>query len=95
MADKKIIIAIDGFSSSGKSSMAKQLAKTIGYAYIDSGAMYRAVTLYAMRKGISTPESLDESRLVAELPNIEIPKGDKNMPTPLLVSIQIPILNTQ
>ena len=45
MADKKIIIAIDGFSSSGKSSMAKQLAKTIGYAYIDSGAMYRAVTL--------------------------------------------------
>ncbi|MBQ1268027.1 MAG: (d)CMP kinase, partial [Muribaculaceae bacterium] len=72
MADKKIIIAIDGFSSSGKSSMAKQLAKTIGYAYIDSGAMYRAVTLYAMRKGISTPESLDEARLVAELPNIEI-----------------------
>ncbi len=72
MADKKIIIAIDGFSSSGKSSMAKQLAKAIGYAYIDSGAMYRAVTLYAMRKGISTPESLDESRLVAELPNIEI-----------------------
>ena len=72
MADKKIIIAIDGFSSSGKSSMAKQLAKTIGYAYIDSGAMYRAVTLYAMRKGISTPEFLDEERLVAELPNIEI-----------------------
>lgn len=72
MSDNKIIIAIDGFSSSGKSSMAKQLAKTIGYAYIDSGAMYRAVTLYAMRKGISTPKSLDEERLVAELPNIEI-----------------------
>jgi cytidylate kinase len=50
MGNKKgIIVAIDGVSSSGKSSMAKQLAKTIGYKYIDSGAMYRAVTLYAMR----------------------------------------------
>lgn len=46
---KKIIVAIDGVSSSGKSSMAKQLAKTIGYKYIDTGAMYRAVTLYAIR----------------------------------------------
>lgn len=72
MSNKKIIIAIDGFSSSGKSSMAKQLAKTIGYAYIDSGAMYRAVTLYAMRKGISSPEFLDEQKLIAELPNIVI-----------------------
>ena len=65
MADNRIIIAIDGFSSSGKSSMAKQLAKTIGYAYVDSGAMYRAVTLYAMRKGISTTDSLDEKALIA------------------------------
>ena len=72
MADNKIIIAIDGFSSSGKSSMAKQLAKTIGYAYVDSGAMYRAVTLYAMRKGISTPDSLDEKALIDELSNIAI-----------------------
>ncbi|MDR0835695.1 MAG: (d)CMP kinase [Tannerella sp.] len=46
---KKIITAIDGVSSSGKSSMAKQLAKTVGYKYIDTGAMYRAVTLYALR----------------------------------------------
>ena len=45
-----ITIAIDGYSSSGKSSMARQLAKNIGYRYIDSGAMYRAVTLYAMRQ---------------------------------------------
>ena len=47
---KNIIIAIDGYSSSGKSSMARALAKRIGYRYIDSGAMYRAVTLHAMRK---------------------------------------------
>lgn len=72
MADNRIIIAIDGFSSSGKSSMAKQLAKTIGYAYVDSGAMYRAVTLYAMRKGISTPDSLNEKALIDELSNIVI-----------------------
>lgn len=48
----KIIIAIDGFSSSGKSTMAKSLASRLGYRYIDSGAMYRAVTLYAMRNGL-------------------------------------------
>ena len=50
--DKKIIIAIDGYSSSGKSTMAKSLAKAIGYKYVDTGAMYRAVTLYAMRHGM-------------------------------------------
>lgn len=49
---KKIIIAIDGFSSCGKSTMAKDLAKELGYIYVDTGAMYRAVTLYAMRHGI-------------------------------------------
>lgn len=49
---KKIIIAIDGHSSCGKSTMAKQLAKDIGYVYVDTGAMYRAVTLYAMRNGM-------------------------------------------
>lgn len=48
---KKITIALDGYSSCGKSTMAKELAKEIGYVYIDTGAMYRAVTLYAMRKG--------------------------------------------
>lgn len=50
MSEKKIIIAIDGHSSTGKSTVAKQLAKSLGYVYIDTGAMYRAVTLYAMRK---------------------------------------------
>jgi len=52
MSNDKIIIAIDGYSSSGKSSMARALASAIGYRYIDSGAMYRAVTLWAMRHGM-------------------------------------------
>ena len=54
-SDSKIIIAIDGYSSSGKSTMARQLASAIGYRYIDSGAMYRAVTLWAMRHGYVSP----------------------------------------
>lgn len=70
---KKIIVAIDGFSSSGKSTMAKQLAKTIGYRYIDSGAMYRAVTLYALRHGmINADGSVDTQALVKALPDISI-----------------------
>lgn len=70
--DCKIIVAIDGYSSSGKSSMARELAKNIGYRYIDSGAMYRAATLYAMRHGFITPNGLDTEALVAQLPNIHI-----------------------
>ena len=49
----KIIVAIDGFSSTGKSTLAKQLAKRLGYTYIDSGAMYRAITLYFLRYKIA------------------------------------------
>jgi cytidylate kinase len=49
--DEKITIAIDGFSSTGKSTLAKQLAKHLGYVYVDTGAMYRAVTLFAMQNG--------------------------------------------
>lgn len=68
-----ITIAIDGYSSSGKSSMAKKLAKTIGYRYIDSGAMYRAVTLYAMRHGMIAPDhSVDAESLAKALPEIHI-----------------------
>ena len=68
-----ITIAIDGYSSSGKSSMARQLAKTIGYRYIDSGAMYRAVTLYAMRNGMIAPDgTVDKKRLTEALPLINI-----------------------
>lgn len=70
---KKIIIAIDGFSSSGKSSMAKRLAKEIGYRYIDSGAMYRAVTLYAMREGMINAEGVvNKAALVNVLPSLSI-----------------------
>lgn len=70
---KKITIAIDGYSSSGKSTMAKQLAKKIGYVYVDSGAMYRATTLYAMRHGMTDDLSgVDKAALVAALPDIHI-----------------------
>lgn len=70
---KKIIVAIDGYSSSGKSTMAKALARQTGYIYVDSGAMYRAVTLYGMRKGLVSPEKgVDVEGLVAVLPEIDI-----------------------
>lgn len=73
MTPKKITIAIDGYSSSGKSSMARQLAKNIGYRYIDSGAMYRAVALYALRHNmISEDMSVDAEGLVNALPEIKI-----------------------
>ena len=73
MTTKKITIAIDGYSSSGKSSMARQLAKNIGYRYIDSGAMYRAVALYALRHNmISEDMSVDAEGLVNALPEIKI-----------------------
>ncbi len=70
---KKIVIAIDGYSSSGKSTMARELARRIGYVYVDSGAMYRAVTLYAMRHSMITPDHhVDTARLVAALPDIKV-----------------------
>lgn len=73
MSDKKIIIAIDGYSSSGKSTMARRLAAEIGYRYIDSGAMYRAVTLYALDNGIIGADGkIDLEALRAALPSILI-----------------------
>lgn len=69
----KIIIAIDGYSSSGKSTMARALASAIGYRYIDSGAMYRAVTLWAMRNGLVAPgKTPDTEAIIAALPQIHI-----------------------
>lgn len=71
--EQKIIVAIDGYSSSGKSTMAKELAIATGYKYVDSGAMYRAVTLYAIRHGmIDSDGSIDTARLIASLPDIQI-----------------------
>ena len=68
----KIVIAIDGFSSTGKSTMAKDLAKKIGYTYIDTGAMYRAVTLYCLRKGYISDKGIEKDRLKKELQEIDI-----------------------
>lgn len=68
----KITIAIDGFSSTGKSTVAKQLAKYLGYVYVDTGAMYRAVTYYAMQKGLINKEDFNKEALIYKLPNIEI-----------------------
>lgn len=73
MSDGRITIAIDGYSSCGKSTLAKAMAKALGYAYIDSGAMYRAVTLYAYNKGIINANGeFDKAQLLAALPNIHI-----------------------
>jgi cytidylate kinase len=67
---KKITIAIDGHSSTGKSTMAKQLAKALGYIYVDTGAMYRAITLYALKKGYIGPDGVAPEKLVKDLPDI-------------------------
>lgn len=70
--EKKIIIAIDGHSSSGKSTMAKDLAREIGYIYIDTGAMYRAVALYCLRKGYIQGDKIQEEALKADLDKMDI-----------------------
>ena len=69
---RKITIAIDGFSSCGKSTMAKDLAREIGYIYIDSGAMYRAVTLYSMENGIFQGDRIDTEKLKSLIKDIHI-----------------------
>ncbi len=68
----KITIAIDGYSSTGKSTTAKQIAKELGYVFVDSGAMYRAVTLFALERGFISAEQVDTDALVSELPNIKL-----------------------
>ncbi|MEZ0006296.1 cytidylate kinase [Flavobacterium sp. 28YEA47A] len=70
--DKKITIAIDGFSSTGKSTLAKQLAKHLGYIYVDTGAMYRAVTLYAMQHDFISDTQFDKKALIEKLPKISL-----------------------
>jgi cytidylate kinase len=69
---KKITIAIDGFSSTGKSTLAKQLAKHLEYVYVDSGAMYRAVAYFAMQNGYINAEFLDKETLISSLPYINL-----------------------
>lgn len=69
---KRIIVAIDGHSSCGKSTMAKSLAAKVGYTYVDTGAMYRAVTLYSIRRGFFTATGIDTDALESEIGNIQI-----------------------
>ena len=86
-SDKRIIIALDGFSSSGKSTMARRLAAAISYRYIDSGAMYRAVTLYALDNGLIAPDGTpDTDGIIKALPQIKIdfaPQADGTQHTTL------------
>lgn len=69
---KKITIAIDGHSSTGKSTVAKQLASYLGYVYVDSGAMYRAVALFAVENNLISEQSFDVKRLIEKLPDIHL-----------------------
>ena len=69
---KKIIIAIDGFSSTGKSTLAKQLAKKLQYVYVDTGAMYRAVAYYAMQQNYIDTTHFDSDKLIADLKKIKL-----------------------
>ncbi|PKP11196.1 MAG: cytidylate kinase [Bacteroidetes bacterium HGW-Bacteroidetes-3] len=69
---KNITIAIDGFSSTGKSTIAKELANKLKYVYVDSGAMYRAVTLYAMQHNLISEEIFLKEKLINELANINL-----------------------
>lgn len=68
----KITIAIDGFSSTGKSTVAKELAKALEYVYVDTGAMYRAVTLFALRNNLISEEKFNKEALVEKLPSVEL-----------------------
>ena len=70
--NKKITIAIDGFSSTGKSTLAKQLANHLGYVYVDTGAMYRAVAFFAMQEGYINADFFDKESLINSLPSIKL-----------------------
>jgi cytidylate kinase len=69
---KKITIAIDGFSSTGKSTLAKELAKELGYVYVDTGAMYRAVTYFAMQNGYISNDTFDKDSLIKNLSSVKL-----------------------
>ena len=89
---KKINIAIDGHSSCGKSTIAKQLAQHFSYVYIDTGAMYRAVCLYCLQEGIMLDGLIDEDRLLRELNQIEISfqyNSDKNVSETYLNGVNV------
>ncbi len=79
MESKKLVIAIDGYSSCGKSTLAKDLANKLQYVFIDSGAMYRAVTLYCLRQGWVKGDKLEKDKIITSLDQIELDFGlDEN-----------------
>lgn len=69
---KKITIAIDGFSSTGKSTLAKELAQTLGYAYVDTGAMYRAITFFAMQNNWVSETHIDNTKIINNLSKVKL-----------------------
>jgi cytidylate kinase len=91
MSLKKIQIAVDGYSACGKSTLAKDLACKLGYIYIDSGAMYRAVTLYAINNNIIKNNIIDKNSLISNLPNISISfrLNKNNVPETYLNNINV------
>ena len=72
---KKITVAIDGYSSCGKSTVAKDLAREVGYVYVDSGAMYRCVTLFCQQKNLITDGKVEEVKLRSLLPQVKTDSG--------------------
>ena len=72
MSDRKIVIAVDGYSSCGKSTLAKSLAQKLGYIYIDSGAMYRAMTLFALRNNLITNRVPDKESIIDSIASVNI-----------------------
>ena len=81
--NKDLIIAIDGYSSCGKSTFAKTIANELNYIYIDTGAMYRAITLFALRNQFISKDLFEKEKLIAALPNVEVnfsfnPKNGNN-----------------
>ena len=75
---KKIIIAIDGYSSTGKSTLAREVANKLTYTYVDSGAMYRAVTLFAIEMQIISDDEFDKFKLIDKLKDLKIEFRDEN-----------------
>lgn len=82
MLSNKIIVAIDGYSSCGKSTLAKAMAKSLNYTFIDTGAMYRGVTYYALQQDLIQNDQIDEQKLISQLKNLvlsfEHVDGDEN-----------------
>ena len=68
----KITIAIDGYSSCGKSTLAKQLASKLNYTYVDSGAMYRAIALFAIENGLASKDFVKKDELISKLDNVDV-----------------------